>query len=56
MTDHKKTQNKRKPNPQGMKALAEIQKYAKEIRAKNPDKKWSDCIKEGSQKYRENKK
>ena len=60
MTDHKKskdkTTTKRKPNPEGVKALAEIQKFAKEIRAKNPDKKWSDCIKEASAKYRENKK
>lgn len=55
MTTEKSEKKGRKANPAGMAALQQIQKFAKEIKAKHPDKKYSDCIKEGSAMYRANK-
>lgn len=46
----KKTKTKRKGNNAGTSKLKQIVKAAKVIRAKQPSKKWTDCIKAASKK------
>jgi hypothetical protein len=46
----KKTTSKRKASGGGAAKLKLIVKEAKAIRAKNPKKKWTDCIKAASKK------
>lgn len=40
----------------GGNALLKIQEYAKEIKKEHPDMKYSECVKRGSERYRQEKK
>lgn len=47
---------KKKSAGKGGNALLKIQEYAKEIKKENPDMKYSECVKRGSERYRQEKK